>query len=54
MMGIVTCSNWWGIPGRRNFRKDGSNLTVIDNSNKNHYRTASEGFSDRLKNVKLP
>ena len=38
----------------RNFRWTAPALNVIDNSNKNHYRTASEGFPDRLKNVKLP
>ena len=43
-----------GHPRQAEFSQDGSNLNVIDNSNKNHYRTASEGFPDRLKNVKLP
>ena len=43
-----------GHPKQAEFSQDGSNLNVIDNSNKNHYRTASEGFADRLKNVKLP
>jgi len=43
-----------GHPGKKEFSVDGSSLNVIDNSNKNHYRTASEGFPDRLKNVKLP
>jgi hypothetical protein len=42
-----------GHPKQAEFSQDGSNLNVIDNSNKNHYRTASEGFADRLKNVKL-
>jgi hypothetical protein len=35
------------------FSDPGSNLNVIDNSKKNHYRTASEGFPERLANVKL-
>jgi hypothetical protein len=43
-----------GHPGQTEFSQDGSNLNVINNSDKNHYRTASEGFADRLKNVKLP
>jgi hypothetical protein len=43
-----------GHAGQAEFSHDGSNLNVIDNSNKNHYRTASEGFADRLKNVNLP
>jgi hypothetical protein len=32
---------------------EGGNLNVIDNSAKNHYRTASEGFPERLKDPKL-
>jgi hypothetical protein len=32
---------------------EGGNLNVIDNSKKNHYRTASEGFAERLKDPKL-
>jgi hypothetical protein len=43
-----------GHDGQAEFLADGASLNVIDNSNKNHYRTASEGFADRLKNVKLP
>jgi hypothetical protein len=43
-----------GHPGQSQFSQDGSSLNVIDNSSKNHYRAASEGFPDRLKNVKLP
>ena len=43
-----------GHPKQAEFSQDGSNLNVIDKSNKYHYRTASEGFADRLKNVKLP
>ena len=43
-----------GHPGQAEFSQGGSNLNVIDNSNKNHYRTASEGFADQLKNIKLP
>jgi hypothetical protein len=43
-----------GHPGQAEFSQDGSTLNVIDNSDKNHYRTASEGFADRLKNTKLP
>jgi hypothetical protein len=43
-----------GHPAQAEFSQDGSNLNVIDNSNKNHYRTASEGFAERLKDVKLP
>jgi hypothetical protein len=35
------------------FSDPGSTLNVIDNSGKSHYRTASEGFPERLKNVKL-
>jgi hypothetical protein len=42
-----------GHPGQPEFSQDGSSLNVIDNSNKNHYRTASEGFAERLKNLKL-
>ena len=33
--------------------RDSSTLNVIDNSKKSHYRTASEGFTERLKNAKL-
>lgn len=43
-----------GHPKDSGFSADGSTLNVVDNSDKNHYRTASEGFADRLKNVKLP
>jgi len=43
-----------GHPGQAEFSQDGATLNVINNSDKNHYRTASEGFADRLKNVKLP
>ena len=32
---------------------DGGPLNVINNSSKNHYRTASEGFAERLKAIKL-
>jgi len=32
---------------------EGGPLNVINNSTKNHYRTASEGFAERLKAVKL-
>jgi hypothetical protein len=32
---------------------EGGNLNVIDNSGKSHYRTASEGFPERLKDPKL-
>jgi hypothetical protein len=32
---------------------EGGNLNVIDNSAKTHYRTASEGFPERLKDPKL-
>jgi hypothetical protein len=42
-----------GHPDQSEFSQDGSSLNVIDNSNKNHYRTASEGFAERLKNLKL-
>jgi hypothetical protein len=43
-----------GHAGQTEFSQDGATLNVINNSDKNHYRTASEGFADRLKNVKLP
>jgi hypothetical protein len=42
-----------GHPNQAEFSQDGSTLNVIDNSKKDHYRTASEGFAERLKNVKL-
>jgi hypothetical protein len=42
-----------GHPGQSEFSTDGSKLNVIDNSNKSHYRTASEGFLERLTKVKL-
>jgi hypothetical protein len=32
---------------------ESGNLNVIDNSKKTHYRTASEGFPERLKAIKL-
>jgi hypothetical protein len=35
------------------FSDPGSTLNVIDNSKKTHYRTASEGLPERLKDVKL-
>jgi hypothetical protein len=38
----------------KEFSQEGASLNVIDNSGKSHYRTASEGFAERLKNVKLP
>jgi hypothetical protein len=43
-----------GHEGQKEFSADGSKLNVISNSDKNHYRTASEGFPDRLKITKLP
>jgi hypothetical protein len=43
-----------GHPKDKEFSDPGSNLNVIDNSGKSHYRTASEGFPERLKAVKLP
>jgi hypothetical protein len=42
-----------GHPKDKEFSQDGASVNVIDNSGKSHYRTASEGFADRLKNVKL-
>jgi len=41
-----------GHPGQKEF-SEGGNLNVIDNSKKSHYRTASEGFPERLKDVKF-
>ena len=41
-----------GHPNEAGF-SEGGNLNVIDNSKKTHYRTASEGFAERLKSVKL-
>ena len=35
------------------FSDPGSILNVIDNSEKTHYRTASDGLPERLKAVKL-
>jgi hypothetical protein len=32
----------------KEFSQDGSSLNVVDNTSKSHYRTASEGFPDRL------
>jgi len=43
-----------GHPKDKEFSAEGSTLNVINNASKNHYRTASEGFPERLKNVKLP
>jgi hypothetical protein len=43
-----------GHPGQNEFTSDGSKLNVIDNSGKSHYRTASEGFLERLNKIKLP
>jgi len=40
-----------GHPGKKGF--EGGTLNVIDNSDKSHYRTASEGFPERLNNTKL-
>jgi hypothetical protein len=42
-----------GHPNEAGFSQDGP-LNVIDNSKKNHYRTASEGFAERLQNLNLP
>jgi hypothetical protein len=42
-----------GHPKEDEFSADGSNLNVIDYSAKDHYRTASEGFPERLKKIKL-
>jgi hypothetical protein len=38
----------------KEFSDPKSDLNVINNSDKTHYRTASEGFPERLKNLKLP
>jgi hypothetical protein len=43
-----------GQPGQPGFSQQGSNLNVIDYSKKEHYLTVSEGFAERLKDVKLP
>jgi hypothetical protein len=43
-----------GHPNDKEFSQDGATLNVIDNSKKDHYRTASEGFPERLAKVKLP
>jgi len=43
-----------GHPNQAQFSQPGDALHVIDNSTKDHYRTASEGFAERLANVKLP
>jgi hypothetical protein len=43
-----------GHPKQMEFTTDGSALNIINNSDKDHYRAASEGFPDRLKKVKLP
>jgi hypothetical protein len=37
----------------KEFFDHGSVLNVVDNSDKDHYRTASEGFPERLSKVKL-
>jgi hypothetical protein len=43
-----------GHPGQGEFTQAGATLNVIDNSQKSHYRAASEGFAERLKNANLP
>jgi hypothetical protein len=43
-----------GHPNQAEFSHEGNNLNVIDNSDKSHYRTASEGFAERLQRLKLP
>ncbi len=36
----------------KEFSQEGSSLNVIDNTSKSHYRTAAEGFPDRLSKTK--